>query len=236
MEKYIDNLICDIKNIFSDRFVSAVLFGSYASGNYHKGISDINIIIILDQLQAHDLKIAYPAIKKWKKSNNPAPIFMDKEEWQNSCDVYAIEYSDIKQKHKLLYGEDLITRLIIDKCNLRLQCESEIKKLLIKLRQTYLANSDSIKIMDNAIKKSVSVFLTIFRGILRLSDENIPVCNIDVISEFACKSGISKEIFIEILEYRQNNKMIPKDKTEYIIQNLIDSLHQILVYADKIKI
>jgi len=235
MDKIINSLIDDLKNIFRERIVSVILYGSYASGDYHKGISDINLIIILDKLEAKDLKIAYPAIKKWKKTKNPAPLFMDRAEWPTSCDVYAIEYSDIKDRHKLLYGEDIVSSLTVEKNHLRLQCESEIKNLLVRLRQSYLANSDNVKVIDNVIKKSSTSFIAVFRAVLRILEERVPPSHREVIDLFASKVNIDKDIFIEILELREKNKEIPKDKIENILQKLIDSLYQALIYIDKIK-
>ena len=235
MDKMINSLIDDLKNIFKERLVSVILYGSYVSGDYHKGISDINLIVILDKLQAKDLKIAYPAIKKWKKANNIAPLFMDRDEWPTSCDIYAIEYSDIKERHKLLYGEDLVSSLSVKKDYLRLQSESEVKNLLIKLRQAYLTNSDNIKVIDNVIKKSSTSFIAVFRAVLRILDEKIPSSHREVIDLFASKVNINKDVFIEILELREKNKEIPKDKIENMVQKLIDSLYQILIYVDKIE-
>jgi len=233
MDKIINTLIEDLKNIFKEKLASVILYGSYASGNYHKGISDINLIVILDKLQAHDLKIAYPAIKKWKKSNSPVPLFMDKDEWYTSCDVYAIEYSDIKERHKILYGEDLISGLTVDKKHLRLQCESEIKNLLVRLRQAYLANSDNTKALDNIIKKSSTSFVAIFRAVLRLLDEKIPLSHREVVELSSSKISIDKDVFIEILNFRENNKNIQKDRIDNIIKKLIDSLYQALIFVDK---
>ncbi|MDD3012825.1 MAG: nucleotidyltransferase domain-containing protein [Candidatus Gastranaerophilales bacterium] len=234
MDKTINTLIDELKNIFKERLVSVILYGSYASGNYQKGISDINLLVILDKLKSKDLKIANTAMKKWKKTGNPVPLFMDKDEWPTSCDVYAIEYSDIKERHKLLYGEDLVSSLSVEKNYLRLQCESEIKNLLVKLRQAYLANSDNIKVIDNIIKKSSTSFITVFRAVLRILDENVPPSHREVVDLFASKVNIDKDIFIEILELREKNRSISKDKIEDIIQKLIDSLYQALIFIDKI--
>ena len=48
----------------------------------------------------------------------------------------------LKKDTKFYLGKILVDDLSIDKHDLRLQCESEIKKILIRLRQTYLGNSE----------------------------------------------------------------------------------------------
>lgn len=235
MEK-VNILTNDIKEIFNQRLTSIILYGSAASDSYNPKTSDINLIVVLDTLQAVDLKNAFPVIKKWLKTKNPAPLFMDKQEWCNSIDVYSIEYSDIIEKHKIIYGEDLTQNLKIEKYNLRLQCESEIKKLLILLRQAYLINSKDIKVVNHAIKKSTGSFLAIFRSILRILDIEIPKDNKNLINLITEKSQCPCDVFLKIIKTKEERKDFKKHEVEELMQNLIDGLNTILKYVDSMKI
>lgn len=237
--KVTSNLIENLKETYKERLVSVILYGSCASNQCENEFSDINTIVVIDKLLAIDLKNANSALKDFMKIKNPLPLFMDKDEWFNSCDVYPIEYSDIKERYTILYGEDIVKPLVLEKTNLRLQCEHEIKNLLIKLRQNYLSQSNNIFAIESLLKATSKSFLALFRAILRLTNEKVPFEHREVINLLAQKVTINKEVFINLLDLRKKTKWFepkPISKNDYdnIIQKLIDSTNEILKYIDKL--
>lgn len=236
--KTIGNLIENLKDTFAEKLVSVILYGSCATSTCENNFSDINLIVVIDNLCATDLKKASAAIKDFSKTKNPLPLFMDKDEWFNSCDVYPIEYLDIKERYSILYGEDIVKPLVIEKTNLRLQCEHEVKNLLIKLRQNYLAKNGNLKAIEEILKKSSKNYFALFRAILRLTQDNMPLEHAQVIDTFSEKVKIDKEVFLKLLEFRESSnrlgaKTISKNEYETTIQKLIDSTNEVLKYIDK---
>lgn len=236
-QKILDKLVEKLKKIFDTRLVSVILHGSCAADLCDNKFSDINLIVVIDKLCAIDLKNANTIIKDFDKTKNPLPLFMDKDEWFNSCDVYPIEYSDIKDRYSIAYGEDIVKPLTVEKSNLRLQCEHETKNLLIKLRQYYLAyNKNQATIKKLLLSVSKSLF-ALFRAILRLTEEKVSFNkqeSIDLISE---KVNIDKQVFFMLLEMRKEKKLLdPITKIDYeiTIQKLIDSINETLKYIDKL--
>lgn len=236
--KITSNLIEKLQEIYKEKLTSVILYGSCAVNECENEFSDINMIVIIDNLIASDLKKAYPAFKDFIKTKNPLPLFMDKAEWFRSCDVYPIEYSDIKDRYKILYGEDVVRSLVLEKTNLRLQCEHETKNLLIKLRQNYLAKSNDLKAIGELIKTSSKSFFALFRAILRLTNEDVPFSHKEVIEILSKKVNIDKDTFFKILEFRKTPKggnIIPKKDYEDTIQKLINSIDEVLKYVDKVE-
>ena len=229
----LSSLIEKLKDVFGEKLVSVVLYGSCANDECENEFSDINTIVVIDKLLAIDLKNATFALKDFMKTKHPLPLFMDKEEWFNSCDVYPIEYSDIKDRYKILFGEDIVESLVLEKTNLRLQCEHETKNLLIKLRQNYLAKSNDLKAIETLLKKSSKGFFALFRAILRLTEAEVSFNHKEAINVLSQKVKIEKDVFLKLLEFRTNAKAIPKNEYELTIQKLIDSTDEILKYIDK---
>ena len=241
MEKFLNEFIKDLSATFGERLSSVFLYGSCAVDNCPKAFSDINLMVIIKDLRAIDLKNAHKSSKKYTKCAKYLPIFMDKDEWLNSCDVYAIEYSDIKDRHKIVHGENLIESLNVEKKYLRLQCEQETKNLLIRLRQTYLAKSTDSKAIKSLIKTSSKTFVVIFRTILKLSDVAVPTSHLEVTKSFSekiasCGIEFEQALFEKILEFRNNEKVIKKVELENIVQKMIDTTDSVLKYVDKLEI
>lgn len=230
----LEELTDQLKAAFDTRLKSIVMFGSCAIGECNTLLSGVNLIVIIDSLCANDLKTANSFIKDWQKSKNPMPIFMDKDEWFNSTDVYPIEYTDIKERHKIVYGEDVVTPLQIDSNNLRLQCELEIKNLLIKLRQTYLGLAKDKKVLEQLILLVSKSLTAIFRAILRYKQISGAKTHEQVIEKISELINIDKEFFLKIVELKKNKKRIDKNEIDTTIQKLIDSINIILKYVDKL--
>jgi len=238
MKKILETLTENLKETFGERLSSVFLYGSCAVEDFTKD-SDINLMVIIKDLTAIDLKKSSTFVKNFTKKSKYLPIFMDKEEWFNSADVYPIEYSDIKERYKILHGENLIDGLNVDKKDLRLQCESEVKNLLIRLRQNYLAKTNDKKAIKALIQTSSKTFMVIFRTVLRLSNEAVPKNHNDVIRFFwekfkAKELDFDGELFLKILEFRKNSKIIKDCDLEKVIQKLIDSINCVLKYVDKL--
>ncbi len=238
MDKFLNKLVDELKKIFEDRLSSVFLYGSCAVEDCSTSFSDINLMVIINNLCAADLKKASHAVNEFRKNGKYLPIFMDRDEWFNSCDVYAMEYSDIKERNKIIYGENLIEGLNIEKKYLRLQCEQDVKNLLIRLRQNYLTIANDKKALKNLIMTSSKTFMVIFRTILRLSEIVVPVAHADVINVFAEKIRIEefefdKGLFLKILELRKNQNSLKDCDFESVIQRLIDTTNYVLKYVDK---
>lgn len=250
MNKQINTFISELKTIFDERLISVILHGSGSIEEINekkpscllscclseKKTYDVNLIVILNKLDASDLKKAYPCISKWKKTGHPLPVFMDRNEWYNSTDIYPIEYSDIKRRHKILHGENIVDNLNVDKCHLRLQCEYELKNSLIKLRETYLGNINHTKFLNHAVRNCSKKLITLFRAVLELTDEVVPHSAIDIIHLMETKVAIDKNLFNILFSDKRKKGDFSKNEIEDIITRLIDSLNLLLKYVDNLDI
>lgn len=238
-QKILNNLVEKLQKIFGIRLVSVILYGSCVENLCDSKFSDINIIVVIDDLKAIDLKNAHTILGDFIRSKNPLPLFMDKTEWFNSCDVYPIEYSDIKDRYSIAYGEDIVAPLTLEKSNLRLQCEHETKNLLIKLRQNYLIFSKNPQLIEKTLITTSKSFFALFRAILRLTKEGISFNKEESINEISKIVNIDKEVFFKLLQMRKSRKLFEQkpiriNEFETTIQKLIDSTNEILKYIDKI--
>jgi len=197
MEKFIGEL----KNIFAQNLLSVFIYGSKAhEENPNK---DTNLFVITNSLEGEEIKKCTKLIKNWIK-NNPMPVFMNKNEWFNSQDVYALEYSDIIENHKIIYGENLIQNIEIKKEDLRLQCEHEAKNLLMRFRSSFLAQKTLKCDFIPATKSAIAIF----KGILRYKDISVPKDSDELISLAAQTCGLDEEFFTRLLKNKQGTNKI----------------------------
>src|SRR5579864_2078774 len=122
---------------------SIILFGSAATGDFHTGLSDINLFCILRDTSFAALQALAPTVKWWQGQGQPPPLCMTGHELERSTDVFTIELLDMVQHHRVLFGEDVLQGLRISTHLHRVQVEYELREKLILLRQHLLLAADS---------------------------------------------------------------------------------------------
>ena len=100
--------------------------------------SGYNVLAVMNRVETPDLLALHGLCSRWGRDGNHAPLLFEKAGMRRSADVFPVEFSDIKQTHRVLYGPDPFTSLKINPAFLRLALEHELKSKLILLREKFL--------------------------------------------------------------------------------------------------
>ena len=79
-EAIVGSLISDLDQSLAGRY-SAVLYGSAARGDWVAGVSDINLLLVLEDSSPASLRGLTGAFAGWRKSGNSPPLVFSREEW-----------------------------------------------------------------------------------------------------------------------------------------------------------
>lgn len=232
--KNINEFIHNIKLILGKRLVSVLIYGAKASESTENLRTNADLIIIVENLEGVDLKNLSNIVKKWTKEKNPPPVFLDKDEWYSSSDVYAMEYEDIKSSGRVLYGQDLISDIEVNRDDLRFQCELETKNLLVKFRQYYLENSNTPANLKRPLVFALKSCLAIFKTILKLNNEIVPQDKKTLIEKVSDLGVADGKFFLKLLCLKENRCKINNKEAEELSLRFISALTKVLQYVDKI--
>lgn len=197
-------LTAELKAQCGGDLCAVVLYGSAAAGDSVK-TSDYNVLAVLNRLDAEVLRSLTGLCSRWEKDGNPAPLLFAREELLRSADVFPVEFSDIIQTHRTLYGEDLFAGMKIEPANLRLELEHELKSKLIVLRERFLV-AGSPKEIDKLMACSISAFLTLFKAALRLYGRTPPSKKLEVLPALSEHIKFDEEIFRVVWELKEGRK------------------------------
>ena len=167
----VESLAQAVSDALGPRLVSLILYGSAArgSGAHVSGRSDINTLLICDAVD-DDLFVRLGApVRGWTRAGNPAPLILTEREWRESADVFAIEYEEMREAHRVLAGRDPWSGVRVVRADVRRQLEQELMGKLVRLRQAYLALHGDRKALSRAIVASTASFFTMLRATLRLA-------------------------------------------------------------------
>jgi hypothetical protein len=146
----------------------------------------------------------------WREQCSPAPLLLTEQEVATSSDCFAIEFLDIQRQHRILFGKDVITPIVVDSSFYRAQVEHDLRAKLLRLRQKaggMLSNPDLLR---RLLLDSVSTFCVLFRHALLLSGAESGARKRDVIARSHEVFGIDPAPFETLLDVRDERRK-PRD-------------------------
>ena len=205
-EQNLTDLVSRLKNAAGSNLLSVILYGSAATGEFHPGHSDLNVLCIMQSLGRDDLSKLHDPSAWWAKKGHPAPLFFTLNELRHAADVFAIELLDIKAAHRVLHGEDVLASFQVPLHLHRLQVERELRNSALRLRQDYLRHpADSGKTLK-LMTSSISTFAALFRHALIALGEDPPPTKRSTIDRLGSALGFDPAPFHTIFDVREGRK------------------------------
>ncbi len=209
MPTALDQIVDRLKSALGDHLISVILYGSAAAGDQQKGYSDLNILCVLTEITPAELAHAAPVFRWWREQGNPAPLLLTRREFETSTDCFAIEFHDLRDQHRLLFGEDLVLDLQIDDSFYRAQVEHELRAKLLRLRHKAAVVLADRQLLCRLLADSVSTFSVLFRHALILHGVEAPLAKREVVAKAAAFFQFSAVPFDRLLDVRDGKAAGP---------------------------
>ncbi len=196
-----------LKGALGARLRSVVLYGSAARGEFHDATSDLNLIVVLEDLEPPTLEPLTPIVERWRGRGQHAPRLFTPALIAESADVFPIEFLDIRAGRVVLHGEDPFARLEIRGVHLRLQCERELREKMMRLREAYVEGHARRRDLEWLLTDSYSSFVALFRGCLRLLGGEPPARSHDVVAAFCERAGLDPAPFEQVERLKRGERV-----------------------------
>jgi len=189
--------LADVEGAWGARLRSAVLHGSVARGDAIPGVSDINLLLLVDGIRMEDLTSAGPHARRWVELGNTPPMLVDVADWKRASDVFAVEISDMLDHREVLRGADPLEGVTVASRALRFQLELELRASLIRLHDTLMVSAEHPRDVGSLLLRALPSFEAYFRCTLRLAGRAVPADPVRVIEEAAGVVGGDAAGFVE---------------------------------------
>mgnify|MGYP001556799086 CR=1 FL=1 len=229
----LDELVAQLRAAYGDALRSVVLYGSAAAGGAEHVAkrSDFNVLIIVNEVPLGRLRELSAVTRAWRDAGNHPPMTFTDSEWRASSDVFPMEYADILERNKVLYGNPPFDGISVDRNDLRLQVEREAMGVLLRLRGgVLLAGNDSgeqIKLMT----ASLSTLMVVFRGLLRLAGRTPPHGHAEIAREVGALTGIDAAPFEAVSQQIRDSKAIPKERAQVVLGAYLTAMKAVTAYV-----
>jgi hypothetical protein len=229
----LDELVSQLRAAYGTALHSVVLYGSAAAGEHLAKRSDYNVLVIVDALDASKLAAASAASRAWAEAGNPAPLTLTTAEWRGSADIFPMEYADILERHRVLFGSSPFDGIAVDLKDLRLQLEQETMGKLIKLRQGVLASGNEGKRQVELLVASFSSIMVVFRSFLRLHREVPSKDNVAIVEAVARKAGFDAAPFAKVVRHMRGESEIDAAAATAVLDDYLRGMEKLVQYLDR---
>jgi hypothetical protein len=229
-----EEIISDYRALFSDGLISIILYGSGAGTDFRPGKSDINFMIVLSEEEIEHLDKAFKTVSKWRKRKVAIPLFLTEQYVETSTDVFPIEYLNFQHNHVLVYGKDVLTDLMFDRRDVRLQCEREAKGKLLVLRQTYLETTGRGNALKTVIGQSLQAFMAIFRALLFIKEKEIPRGNREIVSAVCNVFQLDSDLFNKLFDLKEAKVQLNDNEMKGLFRNYLKEIRKLTRIIDEV--
>ena len=229
----LDELVAQLQKVYGAQLRTVVLYGSAAAGEHIPKRSDYNVLVIVDELTMHHMRAGAAVARAWGEKGNPPPLTLTLAEWRGSADIFPMEYADILERHRVLYGTAPFDGIKVDREHLRLQLEHEAMGKLLKLRQGVLAAGGDDKQQVELLAASLSTIMVIFRAVERLHGASPPTDYDRLSRDVATRVGFDVEPFARVVRHVRGGEKIGSSDGSTVLSGYIGGVQQLVAYLDK---
>jgi len=215
---------------------SITITGSSLTNDFRAGKSDINSVLVLAKLDLNSLNVLVSISKTMARKKIAAPLLMTKDYIERSLDVFSIELLDIQLTHETVLGDDPFASLTFAKTDVRLQCERELKAMLIRLRHGYIASAGDKRLLRDILISTVIGTVPLLRAMLWLKDVDRPRISQAVLEKAAGEFSIETDSLIRALKWRNENIHPGKDETINAYEPIYETIERLSLIVDKLEV
>jgi predicted nucleotidyltransferase len=228
-QRVFQGLVAGLKELYGEQLISLILYGSAASGEFIHKRSNLNVLVVLDNC---DLENIRKSSHLFRRLHFVSPLFFDESYIQKSTDTFPIEFLDMKENYRVLYGKDVLQGVVVDMRNLRFQCEQELKAKVISLKKYYLAmHRDGWALRDFFFKAFGSV-LHLVRNVIRIKGESPAYRKAEVIEQASRTLPIDKESWLKILAAKNKEIKLGRQEQERLFMLFVRETEKIADIVD----
>jgi predicted nucleotidyltransferase len=220
-QQLLRSFVKDVVKTYGTQLESVVLFGSAVRGEFLPGRSNINVLLFLTSYDVAVLTRYTTLHARWSKEQIVVPLFLTREDLQSAASVFPLEYLDIQDSHRALWGQDPFVGFKVDTRYLAGEVVQGLRGNLLRVRQRLVEGSATVEAITVLLPVSITALLPVLRGIQRLFGRTVLSHGESLIKdiEAACAidlSGIRDALLLKRGQISPGHKEVPKFMERYL--------------------
>jgi hypothetical protein len=229
----LDQLVSQLRAAYGPALRAVVLYGSTVAGERIPKRSDSNVLVVVDELPLETLRAGAAVTRAWIADGNPAPMLFTEREWRSSADIFPMEYSDILERHRVLFGDDVFAGISVSLEHLRLQTEQEAMGKLLHLRQSVFGASADTRAQLEILERSLSKLMILLRAVVRLHGDTPPTDYEALSRMVAERSGFDAEALVRVVRHARGQAKIRTGEVTKALGEYLMAVEHLVSHLDR---
>lgn len=232
-QRLLRSYVKDVAQAYGEQLDAILLFGSAVRGEFLPGRSNLNILLFLRSYDVALLKAYTGVHKKWSNDQVVVPLFLTKADLQASALVFPLEYQDIQDCHRLLWGQDPFIGFKVDPRYLAGEVLQSLRGNLVRMRQRLVEGDTTEESMMLLLPLSITAVLPVLRAVQRLLGRPVLSHGEPLVQDLAdCLAidltGLSEALSIKRGHISPGHKEIPRVMDRYFdgLGRLVDAVER----------
>ena len=231
----LDRLVSDLRDLHGQALVAVALTGEAASPAYRPRKSELTTVVVISEINASVLRTVRGKIRAWGRLRLATPLLMDSLYIETSRDVFPIEFLDLRERHRLLFGEvDPFADLAIDVEHLRLEVEEQLRGKMLHLWEAYLETAGSRRQLRRLLLETPASFAPILRGLLHLRQMagQAGAPSGDLLADVEGAVGVTLPVFRRLLAVQHGDAALGTSEHEEVFEGYLAEVRRLVRVSD----
>ncbi|MCG8409264.1 MAG: hypothetical protein MI923_29015 [Phycisphaerales bacterium] len=216
-----------LQDMAGENLLGLTAYGPVLGPDFDPSVMAASSVLVLERIDLGLLRRLAEHGPTLGRKHVTAPLVMTPAYIESSLDSFPLELLEIHQRHAMLLGKNYFETLAIGAEHLRLQCEREFKRILVRLRQGLLAAGTREDILAGLELDIGAHLLRTLRGLLWLKDRKEWMPNDHVLAE-------SEKLIDQALPGVGHAIHVQDEHGWAEFQSLYADVEKLMVFADEL--
>ena len=205
----LDQAVAALHAELGDNLYSCCVYGSAVRGNAIEGVSDINLLIVLNQSNGS----AHEAIARAIGADPLLdPFVLARRGMARSLRAFAPKFASIRRNYRVLFGADPLMDAPADAALEKFLCEQAIRNVRLRLVYSFVTRRQH-KAYDKFVLRNITGFFVQFSEVLRLSGVTVPAAFEARVPVLEKEFQIDGQVLRDLLALKQKPRRFSESET-----------------------
>lgn len=171
LQATLDQAVRALRSELGENLFSCCVYGSAVRGNAIDGVSDLNLLLVLNQSNVAAHQAVARAIGGLPQID---PFVLAKRGFERSVRAFAPKFASIRRHYRVLHGADPLAAMQVDAGLEKFLCEQAFRNLRLRLVYAFVTRAQH-KTYDRFVVRHVTPLFVQSSEVLRLSGVEMPV-------------------------------------------------------------
>jgi hypothetical protein len=207
----LDAATAALKKTLGENLHALLLYGSAVRGNLQAGVSDLNLLVLLEESTPDAHAAIAEAIRGPVRIE---PFILGRALLARSIQAFAVKFLSIRRNYRVLHGADPFAGLVIDESLAKFLCEQSVRNLRLRcVRAFVVLGQDRSRYSSFLAKLSSALFTDLAEALRRVGTE-VPRSYEERIPLFEKTFGADASVLRDLLALKASPRTLSPGETK----------------------